>query len=936
MKKILYIHHGKGIGGAFLSLFYLLQKIDRQKYYPIILCLYESEISKLFRKEGFEVIIGRGIYDFSHTYLEWFGILNPFRLIRRLSSFIPSIYQTYKIIKNIRPDIVHLNSSTLAPCAIGAKFAGAKVIWHIREPLAKGYFGVRRKVIGWLIEKYSDGIIAISKYDAEQLKKSEKVHIIYNFIDFNTFDFRINSGIFRKEFNLPIQAKTVGMLGGVSPLRGTLEFVRAAKAVAKERDSIYFFIIGWKPEKVNFFRQPRLYLYWSKIKILIRKENLEKRIIFTGIRNDIPQVIAGLDLVVFPSLVPQFARPLIEAGAMKKPVIASNLGGQNEIVVDGETGRLFPAGDYLALSEVILDILEKEDKARAMGEKGYKQARVLFNAEINANETFKVYEEVVTQKKTLLIYDSNLVVKKEEGVSTIPLDYMKHKPKQAVKKINREGYDKIFLYFSELKTQRYLEFWKLILLLLKGREKYLLDEKGRKEKVTCGKFLFCAILRYIFEISLSFPILLRTLRQVDKLSHGVLLSERKRKRIYYLQKIAYLRIEHSLGLRTGGSIAHIQGAISGFLNFGKETLFISTDILPLPRKSPCSSYIIRPDTKIRNLPELPEMDYNKQLFLRASKIFDRENPDLIYQRYSLNNYTGLMFSQKYSIPLVIEYNGSEIWVARNWGKRLIFKGITEKIEILNLKMADLIVVVSEPLKYELLKRGIEEEKILVNPNGFDPEMYSPEINGEEIRKRYGFGDKIVVGFIGTFGPWHGAEVLAKAIRPVIRKNPNIRFLFVGDGVRMPVVKEIIKRDNVEEFVILAGLVPQEEAPKYLAACDILVSPHVPNPDGSRFFGSPTKLFEYMGMGKGIVASNLEQIGEVLEHKKTAWLVRPGDVQDLAEGILSLAEDEDLRNMLGRNGREEALKKYTWDKNVERTLIKLGQVLGYKDPSGVYK
>ena len=126
---------------------------------------------------------------------------------------------------------------------------------------------------------------------------------------------------------------------------------------------------------------------------------------------------------------------------------------------------------------------------------------------------------------------------------------------------------------------------------------------------------------------------------------------------------------------------------------------------------------------------------------------------------------------------------------------------------------------------------------------------------------------------------------------------------------------------MENYATFTGIVSYQEIPQYLAACDILVSPHVPNPDGTPFFGSPTKLFEYMAMGKGIVASNLAQIGEVLEHQKTAWLVKPGDVKDLADGILRLAQDKKLREELGKNARQKAIKNYTWEENVKR-LIKV--------------
>ena len=115
-------------------------------------------------------------------------------------------------------------------------------------------------------------------------------------------------------------------------------------------------------------------------------------------------------------------------------------------------------------------------------------------------------------------------------------------------------------------------------------------------------------------------------------------------------------------------------------------------------------------------------------------------------------------------------------------------------------------------------------------------------------------------------------------------------MLIGDGLLHGEMRSALAEYEQTGAVIFTGPVPREKVAEYLDAADILVSPHVPMPDGSRFFGSPTKLFEYMAMGKGIVASRLEQLAEVLEHERTAWLVRPGDAEDLAEGILRLALD----------------------------------------------
>ncbi|MBI4471556.1 MAG: glycosyltransferase, partial [Acidobacteria bacterium] len=107
---------------------------------------------------------------------------------------------------------------------------------------------------------------------------------------------------------------------------------------------------------------------------------------------------------------------------------------------------------------------------------------------------------------------------------------------------------------------------------------------------------------------------------------------------------------------------------------------------------------------------------------------------------------------------------------------------------------------------------------------------------------------------------------------------------------------------------------------------ILASPHVPNPDGSPFFGSPTKLFEYMAMARGIVASRLDQIAQVLSHEETALLVGPGSVDELAKAIVYLAANPAESERLGRNARRQATKHYTWRAHVTRTIDHLNSVL----------
>jgi glycosyltransferase involved in cell wall biosynthesis len=324
----------------------------------------------------------------------------------------------------------------------------------------------------------------------------------------------------------------------------------------------------------------------------------------------------------------------------------------------------------------------------------------------------------------------------------------------------------------------------------------------------------------------------------------------------------------------------------------------------------------------------------------------RAAPAFVYQRLSVANYAGVRVADALGVPLVLEYNGSEARAARHWGSGLRYEREALLAEEACLRHAQVLVTVSQVLADELAARGVAPERIAFHPNGVDADRFAPErfpaSDSAWLRAQLGLPrDAVVAAFVGTFGQWHGAEVLARAIRRLAERDDRdarLRFLLVGDGLRMPDVRRELG-DAGSAVTVLPGLVPQEDAARYLAAADVLLSPHIPNADGSPFFGSPTKLFEYMAMAKPIVASRLDQIGDVLApaldaaalpasaepSDELAILATPGDPGQIADSIRFLADRPEWRQALGANARRRVLDAYTWRHHVETILDRIDSV-----------
>jgi glycosyltransferase involved in cell wall biosynthesis len=326
--------------------------------------------------------------------------------------------------------------------------------------------------------------------------------------------------------------------------------------------------------------------------------------------------------------------------------------------------------------------------------------------------------------------------------------------------------------------------------------------------------------------------------------------------------------------------------------------------------------------------ECAELGYNIVGYRRVMAAVRRFRPDVIYDRYNTYSTAAWRAARAAKLPLLLEVNSPMVYERSEYENLpLKFPRLAARYERSIFNGADRIFAVSTPLqRYLVDELNIDERKIVVLPNGADPDVFVPA-DGETTRRRYHLEGQTVVGFVGILRPWHGVDLLLGAFAELRRHRPSTHLLLVGDG---PIEEQIAAqaRDlGLATAVTLTGRLTHPEVVSHVAAMDICVSPR------ATFYASPMKILEYLAMGKAVVAPDMDNIRDIISHGRTGILFAPQSASAMGDALRRLVDDDHLRRALGEEGRRSVIERFNWRSNASRIVAEAEELVRARSRAG---
>ena len=741
---------------------------------------------------------------------------------------------------------------------------------------------------------------------------------------------------------------TLGYAGSLVSYEGLDLLIDAVKELARRGVRVDVKIIGDGESRDVLEQQVKDLGLVEQIKFLGKYSPSEAR-----------QALSGVNAICIPrkphkvcEIIPPIK--LTEAMALGKPTIVPDLPVMRSEVKEGVTGYFFKAGDVNDLADVIETCRSGSDVAREIG--------TAARAEVLANRTWLKFAENIAAKHGVPGPDRQLTSPQVQQpvISLTSKERLSRDDSTYVEIFRNAGTkgvtEKILSKFANNARDGARELLRVGKLLneagCEGAEYPLATralEIERSEVILRGFFWaaqrnkeFSAACDVIFElekIEINNPDANREL-VIKKLktSPAYLLSILKlvkprvqRQQDPVSKRLCYI-LHNSLPYSSGGYGTRSHGLASGLKDAGYEVIVLTRpgfpiDIKPelLESETPAVDILDGIEYVRTFAPKRPGLSILEYISKSADAIelqLKKYKPEIVIA--ASNHVTGLpalIAARRLGIPFIYEVRG--LWEITRLSRDAEFAEkpaffIQKLLEAAVAKEADHVFTLTEPMREELIERGVASAKIDLLPNSCDPSRFVPRKRDEDLAQRLGLPTSIpVIGYIGTFVDYEGLDDLASACALLKRDGMEFRLLLVGNenasgqdtGPITEQIASIAESEGFSDWLIMPGRIPHDEVESYYSLLDVCPFPRKPLPVCEMV--SPMKPLEALAMEKAVVVSSVRALVEMIDNERTGLVFEKGNIRSMADTFARLIGDDELRASLGVAGRKWVEESRTW-------------------------
>lgn len=402
-------------------------------------------------------------------------------------------------------------------------------------------------------------------------------------------------------------------------------------------------------------------------------------------------------------------------------------------------------------------------------------------------------------------------------------------------------------------------------------------------------------------------------------------------------RMAYV-LHNSLPYSSGGYATRSHGVATALIESGLPVVCVTRPGFPLDMKRELAPVDVAAVDHIDGVPyqrvseplRTDKAEYKYVLAAAQRMTAELARLDVSYVQAASNYVTGLpalIAARKLKVPFFYEVRG--LWEITRMSRddafaKSISFDVQRHLEGSLAREADHVFTLTEPMREELIERGVDPERITLLPNSVDADRFLPAVRDGGLARELGIPDGVpVIGYVGTFVIYEGLEHLAEACVALHRKGHDFRLLLVGNENasgqdRGPITQEILDictRGGIADKLIMPGRIPHELVESYYSLIDVCPFPRKPWPVCEMV--SPMKPLEALSMEKAVVVSSVRALTEMIQDGVTGVVFEKGNIDSLADVIEGLLLSPERRRELGKAGRKFVARERSWAQVAER-------------------